>query len=29
MPLWDMVQGNGNNTEFRIRGLAAFVLLDH
>ena len=29
IPLWDEVQGNGNNTEFRIRGLGAFVLLDH
>lgn len=29
IPLWDQVRGEGNNFEFRIRGLAAFVLLDH
>lgn len=28
IPLWDQVQGQGNNFEFRIIGLAAFVVLD-
>lgn len=27
LPLWDTVQGNGDNTEFHVIGLAAFVLL--
>jgi hypothetical protein len=29
IPLWDEVEQQGNSVRFRIRGLAAFVLLDH
>lgn len=28
LPMWDSVQGNGNNTQYRIVGLGAFVLVD-
>ncbi len=27
IPMWDQVTGNGNNTQFRVVGLAAFVLV--